>query len=322
MHKVFITRSIPDNCKNTLLKEGFKVSIWPKSLPPTDDELLKNAKDATALITTLSDKITEKLMTQCPNLKVISNFAVGYNNIDLGAANKNNIQIGNTPDVLTDATADLAFTLTLAAARNLRAALFNFENNEWKTWEPIGFLGQELKGKTLGIIGLGRIGKRFAEIFQGAYGGEILYWSRSHKQDFEKKYLARKVELETLLSESDIVSIHCDLNEKTKELINKDTLSLMKESSILINTARGEIIDQNALYHALKEKKISAAGLDVTTPEPLPKNSPLRSLENIIILPHIGSATKAARENMANICARNTIAGIRGEKIPFAINLN
>ena len=294
MKKVFVTRSILPDGIMKLREKGFEVEVWNgNELIPTNI-LYEKAQSSEALITMLSDKIDHHFLHKNKHLKVITNYAVGLNNIDLKAAKDLGIAIGNTPDVLTDATAEVAFGLMIACARQFKGAQKNAENGSWKTWEPLGFLGISLKNKNLGIIGHGRIGKEMAKLAENSFGMKIhIYKRNSNLNDF--------------LKDLDVLSLHVPLTEETRHLIGEKQLSSLKTSAIIINTARGEIIDQEALYEALKSKKLFAAGLDVTSPEPLDPKHPLYSLDNALILPHIGSATYEARRLMSLVCADNII---------------
>lgn len=316
--KVFCTRKIPEEGLS-LLSEQFDLKVWQGKLPPTREELLENSRDCHALLSLLSDRIDEDFLNNCPNLKVISNYAVGYNNIDVEAADKRNIKVGNTPDVLTDATADIAAALLFSCARLIQPAIINAKQGEWKTWEPLGFIGKDLRNKTLGVVGAGRIGFSFAKAMHFGFNMNVIYFSRTKNEKFENELNASQVSLEEIASNSDFISLHCPLNENTKNLINEEFFSKTKSHAILINTARGEIIDQNALVNALKSKKLFAAGLDVTSPEPLPKNHELFNLDNCIVLPHIGSATEQARIKMSLICAENITKGLNGQKLPHEV---
>lgn len=299
-HRVFITRSILPSGVNFLKESGLEVVMRTENSPISRAELEKEAKNSHALISMLSDPIDEEFLEKNRHLKVISNFAVGLNNIDVKAASRLKILIGHTPDVLTEATAEIAFGLMIACARNFKLGMKDAEKGRWGTWQPMGYLGQELKGKTIGIIGFGRIGKEMARMCEATYKMKILgLHSQSSQED-----------LHHLLTHSDVVSVHTPATPKTVGMIGKSELSRMKPTAILVNTSRGEIIDQEALYEALQDKKIFAAGLDVTTPEPLPKEHPLYSLSNVIILPHIGSATMETRSAMSVLAAQNIVAGI------------
>jgi lactate dehydrogenase-like 2-hydroxyacid dehydrogenase len=277
-------------------------------------------KGCAGVLSLLSDRMDADVFEAAgPQLKVVSNFAVGYNNIDVPEARRRGIAVGNTPGVLTEATADIAVALLLAAARRLPEGWQAVRELEWKTWEPLGWMGLELTGKTLGIVGLGRIGSSVAQRLYGGWDMKVLYTARSAKPDFDRKFEARHVPLDELLQESDFVSLHVPLSDDTRKLIGASEFALMKRTAILINTARGEVLDQVALYEALHTGRIFAAGLDVCEPEPLPADSPLRELTNCLIVPHIGSATIAARNAMAERSAQNLIAGVLGNPLPYAV---
>jgi glyoxylate reductase len=253
-----------------------------------------------------------------PQLKVISNHAVGFDNIDVSAATARKIPVGNTPDVLTDATADFAFALMMAVARRIPEAERYVHAGKWKTWGPMILLGVDLNGTTLGLIGFGRIGKAMARRAAG-FDMRVIYYDPTEKKP-DPEFKARRVDFETLLEEADFVSLHTPLTPDTRHLIDSEAFSKMKPSAVLVNTARGPVVDMNALYEALKEKRIFGAGLDVTEPEPLPLNSPLLGLDNIVIAPHIASASKPTREKMSWMAAQNLIAGLKGERLPNCVN--
>lgn len=316
--KVFVTRIIPDKGLN-LVKDFCEVDLWQGDLPPQRDELLRHVRDVDGLLSLLTDKVDSELMDAAgAQLKVISNFAVGFDNIDVGAATVRKIPIGNTPDVLTDATADFAFALMMAAGRRILEGDRYVRNGNWKTWGPMLFLGTEMKNATLGLVGFGRIGKAVARRAVG-FDMRIIYCDPSEsKPDPDLK--ATRVDFETLLEESDYISLHTPLTPDTHHLIDSEALSRMKPGAVLVNTARGPVVDMDALYHALKERRIFAAGLDVTEPEPLPLDSPLLALDNLIIVPHMASASKVARDNMAWMAAQNLIAGLKGEPLPNCVN--
>ncbi len=316
---VFIARRIPQLAMQ-LIAPVAEVRLHEGALPPTRTELLDGVKGCAGVLSLLSDRMdAEAFDAAGANLKVISNFAVGYNNIDVKEAKQRGIAVGNTPGVLTEATADIAVALLLAVARRLPEGWRAVEQLQWQSWEPLGWLGLDLAGKTLGIVGLGRIGSAVAQRLAGGWGMKTLYTARSAKPEFESQFDARHVELDELLRESDFVSLHVPLSDATRKLIGAPELAMMKSTAVLINSARGEVIDQVALYEALKANRIFGAGLDVCDPEPLPVNSPLRELSNCLIVPHIGSATVTARNAMAERSARNLIAGIRGEALPYAV---
>ncbi len=316
---VFIARRIPDVAFQ-LIAEHASVRLHEGALPPTQAELLGGVEGCAGVLSLLSDRMDATVFDAAgPGLKVVSNFAVGYNNIDIAEARRRGIAVGNTPGVLTEATADIAVALLLAAARRLPEGWQAVKSLEWKTWEPLGWMGLDLAGKTLGIVGLGRIGAAVAQRLQGGWGMKVLYDARSTKPEFDQKFGARHVPLNELLRESDFISLHVPLTDVTRRLIGTSEFKLMKQTAILINTARGEVLDQVALYEALRTQRIFAAGLDVCEPEPLPADSPLRELPNCLIVPHIGSATITARNAMAERSARNLVAGVLGEPLPFPV---
>ncbi len=250
-------------------------------------------------------------------MKVISFFAVGFDNIDIHAATARKIPVGNTPDVLTDATADFAFALMLSVGRRLREGELYVRAGQWKTWNPMLLLGVEMKGATLGLVGFGRIGKAVARRAMG-FDMRVIYYDPTEVET-HSNLNATSVDLETLLRESDIISLHTPLTDKTHHLIDSAALSKMKHTTVLINTARGAVVDHDALYEALKHNRIFGAGLDVTDPEPLPLNSPLLTLDNIVIMPHLGSASITARDNMSWLGGRNLLAGLKGEPLPNCV---
>ena len=316
-----MTRNLPGSDLDRLTR-SHDVSIWPDALPPTPQELIENVAGCDALLTLLSDRIGPEVMDAAgPQLRVISNYAVGYNNIDCDAARQRGVRIGNTPDVLTDATADLAVTLLLAAARRVSEASAEVREGRWKTWEPSGLIGREPDGRTLGVIGMGRIGKAFARRMVGGWNMNLLYTSRSEQDDVNEALQAKRVSLDELLKESDFISVHVALSEATRNLIDADAFAKMKPSAVLVNTARGEIIDQDALVTAIREKQIFAAGLDVTSPEPLPASHPLVGLPNVLILPHIGSATDTSRHAMTEIAVDNVLAGLNDTPLRCEVSL-
>ena len=307
MGHVFVTRQLPGPALDQL-RERHNVDVWPERLPPPYEELRRRTADADGLLSLLTDRVDAELIDASPKLRAIANYAVGYDNIDLAAAATRGIPIGNTPDVLTDATADLAFTLLLAAARRLPDAIASVHAGDWLTWEPSGFLGYDVHGATLGIIGFGRIGRAVARRAEG-FEMTVLHSD-----------IGEGTPLDELLERSDFVSIHTNLTEDTHHLINAAALARMKPTAVLINTARGPIIDQAALATALREGQIGGAALDVTDPEPLPADDPLLQVPNIIVAPHIASATHTARERMAQLAVDNLIAALDGRPMPHQVH--
>jgi len=318
--KVFISRDIPAQGIDLLRAEGFEVTIWQIDRPMTQPELIENAKQHDALLCVFSDKIDKVFLNECKHLKVIAQLAVGYDNIDIAEATRLRIPIGNTPDVLSESTADVAFLLMLAAARKAFHLHKTIARGEWTFFRPKANLGIELKSKTLGIFGLGRIGMEMAKRCKGAYQMNIIYCNRSRNTAAEDLLQAKKVEFDELLAQSDVLSVHCSLNETTNGIFNKTVFQKMKRSVIFINTARGSIHNEKDLIDALNERVIWGAGLDVTNPEPMRPNNPLLSMENVAVLPHIGSATIEARSAMARLSAENIIKGLRGVRLPNIVN--
>lgn len=316
--KVFITRNIPDKGLE-IIQDFCDVDLWPDDLPPSRKDLLQHVRGIDGLLCLLTDWIDVEVMDSAgPQLKVISNFAVGFNNIDIHAATVRKIPVGNTPDVLTDATADFAFALMLGVGRRLIEGERYVRNGQWKTWHPMLLLGIEMKGATLGLVGFGRIGKAMARRAIG-FDMRVIYYDPTETET-HSELSATSVGFETLLAESDIISLHTPLTTKTHHLINSEALSKMKPTAVLINTARGPVVDPDALYEALKHHQIFGAGLDVTEPEPLPADSPLLTLDNVVIMPHLGSASITARENMSWLAAQNLIAGLKGERLSNCVN--
>jgi len=318
--KVFVTREIP---AAGLIKitSATNADVWTEPLPASREVLLEKVAGCNGLLTLLTEKVDAELMDAAgPSLKVISNFAVGINNIDVEEATRRGIKVGNTPGVLTEATADIAFALMMAAARRITEAQDFIRQDRWKTWEPLGHIGADLLSKTIGIVGMGRIGYAMAKRCFGGWGMKVLYTSRSPKDDADQNLNAQRVDLDTLLAESDFVSVHTDLNETTKHMFNADAFSKMKKSAVFVNSARGPIHHQLDLYQALKSGEIFAAGLDVTDPEPIGKDEPLLTLPNCVIAPHIGSGTTSSRNGMAEISADNLLAGLNDQPLRHPVN--
>jgi lactate dehydrogenase-like 2-hydroxyacid dehydrogenase len=311
MTRIFISRLIPSPGLDFVKQHFPSPDIWQNELPPTRAELLERVRGVDGILCTLTEKIDAELLDAAgPQLKVVSSMSVGVDHIDLAAAASRGVRIGNTPGVLTDATADQAFALMLAAARRVTEAERYLRAGKWATWIPDLLLGVDLVGVTLGIVGFGRIGQAVAKRAQG-FDMRVIYHSPSTKPAFN----AKQVDLDTLLKESDFISIHVPLKPETRHLVNADFLAKMKPNAVLVNTARGGVLDQNALFQALQNNRIFAAALDVTDPEPLPMDSPLLELENCIIVPHLGSASKKTRDQMSLLAAQNLVAGLNGEEL-------
>ena len=310
--KVLITYKIPDVAEKLCRANGITTFVNKSKLPLSKNGFIKEGKDADALITLLSDKIDKEIIDFLPKCKIIANYAVGFNNIDVQYAKSKGIIVTNTPDILTDATADLTMALILTTSRRVLEGDKLIRLNKFKGWKPDLLLGMDLKGKILGIIGAGRIGCATA-LRAKAFGMKIIYFNRTKKPEFEKEASAQKVSLNKLLKSSDIISIHLPLTKETYHLLNFENLRLLKKTAIIINTARGEIIDERALIRLLKNKEIFSAGLDVYENEPV-INKELLTMENIVLLPHIGSAGKDTRDKMARLAAKNVINVLSGKK--------
>lgn len=317
--KVFVTRIIPDAGLDRI-KSECNAEIWADPLPPPHAVLRQKIADCDGLVSLLTDRIDAALLDAAPRLKVVSNFAVGFNNVDVPAATARGVAVGNTPGVLTDATADMAFCLLITAARRVVEGHQYTLAGKWKTWEPLGHLGQDLAGRTVGIVGMGRIGYAMAKRCHGGWDMKVLYYDVYRNEKAEKDLGARQVDFDTLLRESDFISVHTDLNEKTHGMFSTEQFKKMKRSAVLINSARGPLVDPKALHDALRSGTIFAAGLDVTDPEPPLATDPLLKLPNVVIAPHIASATVGTRNAMAEICANNLIAGVTGQKLPAWVN--
>lgn len=310
--KVFVTKLLPGNIEKKLKEKGITVSVYKGNTPITKEELIRKSADADALICLLTEKIDRDVIENLRKCKIIANVAVGYNNIDFEFAREKGIIVTNTPDILTDATADLTMTLLLAAARRVVEGENMMRTNSFTGWDPNMLLGIELKNKVLGIIGAGRIGKAVSYRAK-AFGIKIIYSDKSRILTFEKDTKAKKVSLNALMKNADFISVHVPLNKETFHLINRENLKLVKKSGIIINSARGEIIDEAELIKFLKLGKIFGAGLDVYENEPI-INPELRKLKNVVLLPHIGSATLETRSNMALLAAENVIRVLSGKK--------
>jgi glyoxylate reductase len=317
---VFVTRRIPAAGLDRIAAEC-DAEVWQESLPPPREVLLKKIAGCEGILTLLTEKVDAQFLDAAgPQLKVISNFAVGYNNIDLAEATRRKIRVGNTPDVLTDATADMAFALLMAASRRIVEGHDAIRAGQWKTWEPLGYIGVDLVGRTIGIVGMGRIGYAMARRCHGGWGMRVLYHDQFRHERAEQELNAVAVDFDTLLAQSDFVSVHTDLNEASKGMFNATAFAKMKKTAVFINSARGPIHRQRDLYEALKNQIIFAAGLDVTDPEPIPLDDPLLTLPNCVIAPHIASATISSRNGMAEIAADNLLAGLNDQPLRCWVN--
>lgn len=308
--KIFVTRLIPKAGLDLLY--GFaELRIWQEEVPPPREVLLEEAGEVDGLLSLLTDTIDAELMDAAPRLKVVSNYAIGYDNVDVEAATERGIMVCHTPGVLTDTTADFAFALLACVARRLVEASEYVREGRWKTWSPMLCLGYDLHGATLGLVGLGRIGSGVAKRATG-FDMRILYHDVSRQPSREEELGLTYVDLETLLRESDFVSLHTPLTPETHHMMGREQFTMMKSTAILINTSRGQVVDQKALYEALVSGGIAGAGLDVTDPEPILRDDPLLTLDNCVVVPHIASASVATRTMMATMAAENLIAALQG----------
>lgn len=317
--RVFVTREIFSDALEDI-RLAADLDLWTDELPPPRSELLNRAVGVDGILCLLTDKIDREFMDAAgPRLKVISQIAVGFDNIDVPEATKRGIPVGNTPDVLTQTTADAAWALMLSAARRIGESERAARAGRWRTWHPLHYLGQDVYGATLGIVGMGRIGFQVAKRSIG-FDMKVVYHDVVRQDRYESELDMEYVDMDTLLARSDFVSLHTVLNESTRHLIDARALSKMKPSAVLVNAARGSIVDPKALYEALRSRQISAAGLDVTEPEPISADDPLLTLENCIIVPHIASASVSTRREMSRIAAANLLNGIAGERLVTCVN--
>ena len=318
--RVFVARRIPDQGLERIL-DACDADVWDEELPPSRTELLGRVAGVDGVLALLTDRVDDELLDAAgPGLRVVSNYGVGYDNIDVPACTRRGIPVGNTPGVLTETTADLAWALLLAAARRVVEGDRSVRDGEWRTWGPMLLLGVDVHGATLGIVGFGRIGQAVARRAAG-FGMRVLYHARHRvPEEVERATGATWMPLPELLAASDFVSLHVSLSAETRHLIDAAALGSMRRSAILVNTARGPVVDTEALVAALRDGTIRAAALDVTDPEPLPADHPLVGLDNCIVVPHIASATEATRGRMAAMSAANLIAGVRGERLPTPVN--
>ena len=307
MARCFVTRALPGDDLQRLRAEH-DVDLWPELTPPPPGELRGHAGEAEGLLCMLTDPIDAELIAACEKLRAISNYAVGTDNVDVDAATARGIAVGNTPDVLTDSTADLAVALMLAIARRLSEGERIVRDGDWRTWEPSFLLGRDLHGATVAIVGAGRIGLAVARRLEG-FGCDLMLLGRGERDRFDE-----------LLGEADFVSVHTPLSPATRGLIGEPELRAMKPTAYLVNTARGPIVDTAALERALREEWIAGAALDVTDPEPLPGDHPLLGAPNLLVVPHLGSATHRTREAMAHLAVENLLAALAGERMPHCVN--
>jgi len=318
--RVFVARVLPDEGLEAI-RAVCDMDLWDGALPPPRDELLRRVAGCDGVLTLLTDRVDDEFLDAAgPQLKVVSNYADGFDNIDVAACTRRGIPAGNTPGVLTETTADLAFALLMATARRIPESVDYVREGSWKTWGPMLLMGVDVHGATLGIVGFGRIGREMARRGRG-FGMRILYHDVHPATPADEAELgARRVEMDDLLRESDFISLHVNLTDETHHLIDADALRAMKPTAVLVNTSRGPVVDPDALTDALRAGEIFGAGLDVTEPEPLPADHPLVSMPNCIVVPHIASASRVTRGKMAAIAAANLLAGLRGERLPNPVN--
>jgi glyoxylate reductase len=302
------------------IKAACDAEVWTDPLPPPADLVRQKIADCDGLLALLTEKIDGPLLDSAPKLKVVSNYAVGFNNIDIAAATERGVAVGNTPGVLTDATADMAFALLIAAARRISESQRYVIEGHWKTWEPLGHIGQDLEGRTVGVVGMGRNGYALAKRCFGGWGMRVLYYDVRDNEEANRDLKARRVDLDTLLAESDFVSVHTNLDDSTRGMFNLAAFKKMKRTAVFVNTARGPLVVEPDLVEALGSGLIFAAGLDVTDPEPPRMDNPLLRLPNCIVAPHIASGTVSSRNGMAEIAADNLLAGLRGQPLRCWVN--
>jgi glyoxylate reductase len=317
--KVYVTRELPERGLK-IIKQRFDAEVWTEYAPPPKQIIINKVKEVDALVSFLSDKIDSEVFNAAPKLKIVSQLAVGFDNIDIAEATKRGIYVTNTPEVLTDTTADFAWALLMAVARRVVEADKYVRTGQWKVgWHPSMLQGRDVYGATIGVVGAGRIGYAVAKRAKG-FDMKILYYDVIPRPEMERDFGAKRVDLDTVFKESDFVSIHVPLMKETHHLVNADRLKLMKTTAYLINNSRGPVVDEKALYEALKTGKIAGAGLDVFEQEPTPFDNPLLKLDNVIVAPHISSASFETRSKMAEMVAENLVAFFEGKKPPNLVN--
>lgn len=317
---VLVTRDIPEKGIDLLRQAGFAVTVWTEDRPMTPEELLERAKDKHALLCTATEQINKAFLNACSHLDIITEYGAGYDNIDVEEATRLGIHVGNTPGAMADATADVAFGLMIATARKMFYMHKSIAKGEWTYFRPKANLGLELKNKTLGVVGLGLIGMELARRCRGAYNMEIRYYNRGRNLQAEQELNARKVSFDELLRQSDVISVHCNLTPETEGMFNRAAFSKMKPTSLFINTSRGKVHNEEDLIEALQNGTIWGAGLDVSNPEPMRPDNPLLSMENVSVLPHMGSTSIDARNRMSVLAAENIIGFYRDGKVPHLVN--
>jgi glyoxylate reductase len=318
MPNVYVTRSLYPEALDILTSKA-NVRVWEEDRAIPRDVLLREIADADGVLTLLTERVDQEFLDHAPNARVVANMAVGFDNIDVPACTNRNVVATNTPGVLTETTADFAFALLMAAARFVVPGVQYVRDGKWKTWSPTLFVGTDVHHATLGIVGMGRIGQEMAKRARG-FDMEIVYYDVYRREDLEQQHAYRYADMDTLLAESDFVTVHVDLNQQTHKMFSTDAFRRMKRSAYLINAARGPIVDTDALYEAAKSGEIAGAGLDVTDPEPLPADHPLLTLENVVVCPHIASASIQTRTKMAILAAENIVAVLSGQKAKTPLN--
>jgi len=317
--KVYVTRELPERGLK-IIKKHFDAEVWPEYAPPPKKVIIEKVKNVDALASLLSDIIDAEVFNAAPKLKIVAQMAVGYDNINVQEATKRGIYVTNTPEVLTDTTADFAWCLLMAVARRIVEADKYVRTGQWKVgWLPSMLQGRDVYGATIGIVGAGRIGFAVAKRATG-FNMKILFYDVVPRPEMEKELGAKRVDLDTLFRESDFVSIHVPLMKETHHLVNAEKLRLMKKTAYLINNSRGPVVDEKALHQALKEGRLTGAGLDVFEQEPTPVDNPLLKLDNVVVAPHISSASYETRSKMAEMVAENLVAFFEGKKPPNLVN--
>ena len=320
MEKLLVTRRISEKALRLIQEAGYETTVYTDLKNISQENLIKMCEGHIGLLSVGPNKIDEHFLQSCKQIKAIALMSVGYDKVNVDAATRHGIPVSNTPDVLSEATADIAFLLMLSVARKAFFMHKTIERGEWNFFDPMRNLGQELYGKTLGVFGLGRIGLEMAKKAKVAYGMKIVYHNRNQNELAEQELDAQYLTFDELLAQSDVLSVHVNLSDETKGIFDKSAFAKMKSNAIFVNTARGGIHNEIDLINALKNKTIWGAGLDVTNPEPMDKNNPLLNMENVCVLPHIGSATEETREKMAMMAAENLVAALKGKQMPQVIN--
>lgn len=317
--KVYVSRLIPEPALE-IVRAATEMRVWDREdVPPPREVLLREVAASEGLLSLLTDKVDDELIRAAPRLRVVANMAVGFDNIDVPAATRRGILVTNTPEVLTETVADFAFTLMLAASRRLVEADTLTRAGEWKTWSPLMLAGQDMHHATLGLVGVGRIGAAVARRAKG-FEMRVIYYDVVRRPDLEQSLGIEFRDLNEVLREADFISVHVPLAEQTRHLISRDQFRLMKKTAVFVNTSRGPVVDQAALAEALRTRTIYAAGIDVFEKEPVPADDPLLRLDNVIVAPHIASASIPTRTRMATLAAENLVAALQGKRPPTPVN--